>query len=132
MDGDLYDEEYDGPDIDAHDHEPPVPPGLKKLSPSLQNFVQVFEIDPFLVQAAAEASPDLKKALMGNYRELIKFLPREECDDILARLAEGDPGAGLALRKRLGEFSPPNALSQPGGEASSSYSSAPDSSKKPK
>jgi len=32
-------------------------------TPSLQNFVQVFEIDPFLVQAAAEASPDLKKAL---------------------------------------------------------------------
>jgi hypothetical protein len=112
MDGDLYGEEYDGPDIDAYNHEPPIPPGLKKLSPSLQNFVQVFEIDPFLVQAAAEASPDLKKALMGNYRELIKFLPREECDDILARLAEGDPGAGLALRKRLGEFSPPKR-SQP-------------------
>jgi len=101
-------EEYedDEPNIAAYDREPPVPPGLKKLSPSLQNFVQVFEIDPFLVQAAAEASPDLKKALALDYRELIGRLPRAECDDFLARLAEGDPGVGLALRKRLSAYIP--------------------------
>jgi hypothetical protein len=59
IDGSPYaDEEYEDDDSDslAYDREPAVPPGLKKLSPSLQNFVQVFEIDPFLVQAAAEAS----------------------------------------------------------------------------
>lgn len=111
MYGDPYaDEEYedDEPDIVAHDREPPVPPGLKKLSPSLQNFVQVFEIDTFLVQAAAEASPDLKKALSVDYRELIERLPREECDGFLVRLAEGDPGVGLALRKRLSAHLPQN------------------------
>ena len=51
MYGDPYaDEGYDNDDTDvaAYDREPPVPPGLKKLSPPLQNFVQVFEIDPFL------------------------------------------------------------------------------------
>jgi hypothetical protein len=109
MYGDPYaDEEYEDDDSDspAYDREPPVPPGLKKLSPPLQNFVQVFEIDPFLVQAAAEASPDLKKALSIDYRELIGRLPRAECDDFLARLAEGDPGVRLALRKRLGAFLP--------------------------
>ena len=109
MYGDLYeDEEYedDGSDIAAYEREPPVPPGLKKLSPSLQNFVQVFEIDPFLVQAAAEASPDIKKALSVDCRELIGRLPREERDDFLARVAEGDPGVGLALRKRLSAFLP--------------------------
>jgi len=102
------DEEYDDddPDNPAYDREPPVPQGLKALSPSLQNFVQVFEIDPFLVQAAAEASPEPKKALAMDYRELIGRLPRAECDDLLARLAEGDPGVGLALRKRLGAFQP--------------------------
>lgn len=100
------DEEYedDGPDITAYDLEPPIPPGLKKLSSPLQNFVQVFEIDPFLVQAAAEASPDPKKVLTLDYRELIGRLPRAECDNFLTRLVEGDPGAGLALRKRLGAF----------------------------
>jgi hypothetical protein len=90
----------------AYDHEPPVPPGLKKLSPALQSFVQVFEIDPFLVQAAAEASPDPKKALAVDYHKLIARLSRSECDDLLTRLAEGDPGVGLALRKRLGAFLP--------------------------
>jgi hypothetical protein len=104
----YVDEEYeeDDSDIVAYDREPPVPPGLKKLSPSLQNFVQVFEIDPFLVQAASEASPDLKKALSIDYRELIGRLPRAECDYFLVRLAEGDPGVGLALRKRLDAYLP--------------------------
>jgi len=109
MYGNRYtDEEYekDDSDIAAYDREPPVPPGLKKLSPSLQNFVQVFEIDPFLVQAAAEASPDLKKALSVDYHGLINRLPQTERDDILVRLAEGDPGVGLALRKRLSVFLP--------------------------
>jgi hypothetical protein len=108
MYGDPYEDEDDNEDTDiaAYDREPPVPPGLKKLSPPLQNFVQIFEIDPFLVQAAAEESPDPKKALTVDYHELIGRLPREECDDFLARLAEGDPGVGLALRKRLSAFLP--------------------------
>ena len=107
--GDTYEDEGyedDDTDIAAYDREPPVPPGLKKLSPSLQNFVQIFEIDPFLVQAASEASSYLKKTLSVDYRELIVRLPREECNDFLARLAEGDPGVGVALRKRLGAFLP--------------------------
>lgn len=109
----LYSEPYDDEgyedndtDIDAYNREPPVPPGLKKMSPPLQNFVQVFEIDPFLVHAAAEASPDLKKTLPVDYSELIGYLSRAECDGFLTRLAEGDPGVGLALRKRLSEFLP--------------------------
>ena len=79
--------EDDDTDIAAYDRELPVPPGLKKLSPSLQNFVQMFEIDPYLVQAASEASPDLKRALSVDYRELIGRLPRTECDDF-----SGAPG----------------------------------------
>jgi len=109
-----YEDEGEDTDITAYDREPPVPPGLKKLSPPLQNFVQVFEIDPFLVQAAAEESPDPKKALTVDYHELIGRLPREECDDFLARLAEGDPGVGLALRKRLSAFLPQERPQQAG------------------
>jgi hypothetical protein len=117
MYGDPYaDEEYedDESDIAAYDREPPVPLGLKKLSPSLQNFVQVFKIDPFLVQAADESSPDLKDSLSVDYRELIGRLPRAECDDFLVRLAGGDPGVGLALRKRLSAFLPQKRLEQTG------------------
>ena len=49
-----------------------------------------------------------------DYHELIGRLPRAECDDFLVRLAEGDPGVGLALRKRLSEFLPQERL-QPAG-----------------
>jgi hypothetical protein len=107
--GDIYaDEENEkhGTDITAYDREPPVPPGLKNLSPSLQNFVQVFDIDTLLLQAVAETSPDLKNPRFEDHRELIGLLPRAECDNFLARLAQGDPGVGLALRKRLGAFLP--------------------------
>lgn len=103
------DEDFDEDDDSGRsteELEPPVPPGLKNLSPALQNFVQVFEIDPFLIEAAAEASPDPKAAPEVDYRELVARLPRPECDEFLARLAQGDPGVRLELRKRLGMFLP--------------------------
>ena len=107
--GDRYeigDYEEDDQGFASNDLEPPLPPGLKKLSPLLQNFIQVFEIDPFLVRAAAEASPDPMNDLEMDYCDLINRLTRAECDDFLRRLAEGDPGVGLSLRKRLGAFLP--------------------------
>jgi hypothetical protein len=104
--GEPEDEQDGDEDSRTHDLEPPIPPGLKKLSLALQNIVRVFDIDPFLVQAAAEASPDMRNPLNIDYRELIARLPRPECDDFLNRLAEGDAAVGMALRKRLGEFLP--------------------------
>ena len=103
-DDDKYDEE--NPDSPANDTEPPVPPGLKKLSPALQSFVQVFGIDPFLAWAAAESSPDPKKALVVDYASLVGRLARAECDEFLTRLAEGEAGLALTLRKRLAAFLP--------------------------
>ena len=84
------------------DQEPPVPAGLKNLSPALQNFANVFSIDPFLIQAAAEKSLPLKRSrLVLNYTSLVASLSREESDNFLVRLAEGEPALGLKLRKRL-------------------------------
>lgn len=97
------DESGDG----GFDREPPVPPGLGKLSPPLQNIVEVFGLDSFLVQAAAEASAPPAAPRAVDYRKGIDRLPPSERDDFLLRLAEGDPGVGLALRKRLGAFLPP-------------------------
>jgi len=92
---------YDEDDLKAYTLEPPVPAGLKQLNPSLRNFIRFFGLDIFLVQAAAEASPDWKEAESLDYRKPIERLSRAECNDFLARLAEGDPSAGPALRKRL-------------------------------
>ena len=43
--GEPDDEQEEDEDSKIHDVEPPVPPGLKNLSPALQNIVRVFDID---------------------------------------------------------------------------------------
>ncbi len=88
------------------DFEPPVPPGLKTLSPGLRHFIDVFELDPFLVQAAAEASKPDAAATEIDYGDLVKRLMPEERDAFLVNLAEGKPGAARSLRKRLKAFLP--------------------------
>jgi hypothetical protein len=95
------------------EHEPSVPPGLKKLSPSLMHFVEVFEIDSFQVQAAAEVSAPLSMSPQLNYRRLVACLPRDESDAFLAALAEGKPGVASALRKRLSAFLPNQKNTRP-------------------
>jgi hypothetical protein len=94
------------PEWESSDLEPPVPSGLKKLTPALLSFIQVFGLDPFLVAAAAEASPDPVHSLAMDQRKLISRLSPDERDGFLLRLAEGDPGVGLALRKRLADLLP--------------------------
>ena len=53
------DEDEDDPDSLLNDHEPPLPAGLKHLTPPLKRFASFFEVDPFLISAASEQSPDL-------------------------------------------------------------------------
>jgi len=86
--------------------EPPVPAGLNKLSPSLQYFITVFDVNEHLVQAAAEKSEKLRKSLEINYRELVAQLSRTECDDFLVDLAQDKQGTALVLRRRLSAFMP--------------------------
>jgi hypothetical protein len=81
--------------------EPPVPTGLRELTPALLRFVELFEIDEMSVKVAAEASGERGTAPDGWLRQAIVALPRDESDAFLLRLAEGEPHLGLALRKRL-------------------------------
>jgi hypothetical protein len=100
------DSDEDDLESPVYDREPPVPAGLQMLTPALKLFMDDFDLDPFLIQAAAASSPDLQPAASMKYGELVKRLPRDECDDFLARLAEGDPSSALRLRKRLMDFTP--------------------------
>lgn len=102
---DYFEDEDESEEDQGYYLEPPVPAGLKKLSASLQNFADVFDVDPFLIQAAAEASPNMQMKGV-NYRELVSRLSRQESVEFLARLAEGDAGVGMALRTRLREYLP--------------------------
>ena len=99
-------------DIDE-ELEPPVPPGLGELSAPLAEFVRFFQLDAFLVQAAAQASEPLRPAPAPALDALIARLPRAECDAFLRRLAVGEPLLALIFNRRLQEFAGPPVRSQP-------------------
>jgi hypothetical protein len=86
--------------------EPPVPPGLKALSPALRTLVDFFEIDEMLIQLAAEVSGDRKAEPEGWLRRALSQLPAEERDAFLLRLAQGEPHLSVGLNRRLREISP--------------------------
>ena len=99
-----YEDEGEHASANNNELEPPVPAGLNKLSPGLQYFVTVFEVDVHLIQAAAKRSDNVSKAPKIDYRALASQLSRKESDTFLADLAEGKPGTAVVLRKRLSAF----------------------------
>jgi hypothetical protein len=90
--------------------EPPLPMGLKTLTPALRRFVEFFEIDQGLVAAAAQASETASATsetlAQAMTQAAIKMLPRDECDALLLRLVQGERHLGLALKARLRELVP--------------------------
>jgi hypothetical protein len=102
-----YDEDEDDPENFFNDPEPALPAGLKHLTPPLNAFMDFFEVDPFLVAAAAELSPSLSPAQQANFAPLISRLTRQECDEFLLKIVNTEPGAVAALRKKLSSFEKP-------------------------
>lgn len=86
--------------------EPPVPPGLTKLTPALHSLVEFFEIDELLVQVAAEASGDHQAAADDWLSPAIAQLPPEEGNAFLLRLAQGELHLSIELKRRLREIAP--------------------------
>jgi hypothetical protein len=93
--------------------EPPVPSGLRQLSPALRSFVEFFEIDESLIQAAAEASGCRKVAQDGWLHWALSQLSDEERDVFLLRLAQGEPHLSVELHRRLREVAPLSEPEQP-------------------
>jgi hypothetical protein len=86
--------------------EPPVPPGLKALSPALHTLVHLLGIDETLVQVAAEAS-DAPEAPPADWLQgALAQLAPEERDTFLMRLAQGKPHLSVVLNRRLREIAP--------------------------
>ena len=102
-----YDEDPDDPENFFNDPEPPLPAGLKQLTPPLKSFASFFEIDPFLISAASERSPDLTSLQQADFAPLISRLSRRECDEFLLKIVHAESGAVTALRKRLLSFENP-------------------------
>ncbi len=99
--------------VDEEALEPPVPPGLGELTPPLESFVDLFDVDADMLQAAAERSAPLEsqKPTQDELRQAIETLAPEEKDDILLQLAQGEPQLTLVLKRRLGLLGPSFASS---------------------
>lgn len=102
--------------------EPPIPANLNKLSKPLQAFIEFIELNPYLVDAAAELSP-LAETPSGSITELqqrIPQLPEPERNDFLARLLQGELNLNRKLTQRLQSLSPkptPQILSDSPGRS---------------
>lgn len=80
--------------------EPPVPPNLKNLNNPLRAFVEFFEIDGFLIDAAAEASPSVADA-SEPIAQWINALSETEAKQLLLRVASGEPNMDVQIVKQL-------------------------------
>lgn len=109
----VVEDENEG-DLDSEAEVPSVPPGLKHLDASLEALIEFADIDPFLVRAAAEVSPDLPPGAVEYSPEALAALPVAEARRFLERLLAGEPQLRTALRRRLQELSGPRLESAAG------------------
>jgi hypothetical protein len=110
--------------------EPPVPAGLRDLTPELEAFLELFEVDSHLLAVASGASDMLPAEAVqvdaeeGGFagppaalrtpasvelseidaRRAVEALPRYEADAYLLRIARGEPLVEVALLRRLREI----------------------------
>jgi hypothetical protein len=91
-------------EVDEEEYEPPIPSGLNELTSSLNNFVELFEVDENLLKVAAQLSDELQPLLEESLMEAINILPLDECNNFLLRLAKGEPNLTVELNQRLFEL----------------------------
>ncbi len=97
-DEEAMDNDDDGEE--ATDEYPPVPPGLRTLTAAQRALIDLLELDPFLVEAAAESSAPLTTP-EDDFAAWVRLLSADEQADFLCRLAQGEPGVQMRLVMRL-------------------------------
>lgn len=93
-----------GVDLPADPLEPPVPPNLDQLSPSLKTFIELVELDTDLVTAAAQASGQQQPEAEARLEEWLSALSEAEVQDFLLKLVRREPHVDLQLINRLKEL----------------------------
>ena len=98
---------------DLEDEEEEPLPGLGPLSGALEAFANFFNIDPDLVQAAAEAPlvGDFAKVSGEARRRAVEAIPEAEKTALLRRLADGDPHVMFDVQRKIRQ-----AVRSPGAE----------------
>ncbi|MBV7329483.1 hypothetical protein KFU94_14770 [Chloroflexi bacterium TSY] len=95
--GTDYSHEFDDETL-----EPPVPPGLDQLSSALDDFVDLFELDPDLIAAAARGGETQPTTTQIDERAALEALTKEECVDFLHRLLQDEDHLELKLKQHIG------------------------------
>ena len=100
VDRDEDGDEEDYGELEAGVLEPPVPPGLGRLSPALKAFADFLRIDRDLIAAAAEASSELRDTEPSSdaLEQWVAGLPEAEKSELLLRVLAGH---GQHLRAEL-------------------------------
>jgi hypothetical protein len=84
--------------------EPPIPLNLDKLSESLQAFIELVELNPDLVAAAAQASDRQKPIAEPPLENWLSALSADENQEFLLKLVRREPHVDLQLINRLKEL----------------------------
>jgi len=112
--GSLDDEDDEDDEEVMEVMEPPVPAGLRQLSPALQKLVEFLRIDSDVLEVAAERSATRGEieSIPGDQQEWIRNLPGPDKDALLLRLlADEEKSLKLELLRRFQrETAPPVAL----------------------
>ena len=79
-------------ELDEEEMEPPVPPGLAKLSAPLQEFADFLRVEEDLIEVAAESSDALELAgpSEGELAAWIAAMPQEKKDALLLEAAKSE------------------------------------------
>ena len=102
--------------VDDDRPEPPVPAGLRDLSPSLRSLAQFLRIDPDFLEEAAELSVDQEPAVPSSeiLSTWIASLPEQEKDSLLLQVASGKaPHVGVDLVRRFQQEHPKMQVAGP-------------------
>ncbi|WP_069789448.1 hypothetical protein A5482_016085 (plasmid) [Cyanobacterium sp. IPPAS B-1200] len=84
--------------------EPPLPHGLKELSESHKIFIELFEVNKYLIEVASINSPKINPIQDNILEKNITKLSNSEKDDFLLRLLKEEANLSLKLKQKLSAF----------------------------
>jgi hypothetical protein len=87
-----YDEEEDGESLDEYELEPPVPAGLRLLTPAQRALAEFLFIPDELIEAAAADSPGISQPAQSNesIAAWVERMPADEARAIIVRIIMED------------------------------------------
>ena len=90
--------------LDEDPVEPPIPPNLSQLSQPLKAFVELVDLDPDWIAAAAQASSSAQAPTEAPLENWLSALSAAERQDFLLKLVRREPHVDLQLIHRLKEL----------------------------